>query len=154
MKKEKIAVSACLLGYNCKYNGGNNRDEKVLEYIKDYDYIVVCPETAGKLPIPRVPSEIEIGCCGQDIWDENKKSKVYSKTGEDLTQNFIDGSLITLEAIKKNGIKKALLKESSPSCGVNTIYTGEFCGEKKRGQGVTAALLLENGIELISEKDI
>lgn len=153
MNKEKIAISACLLGYNCKYNGGNNKNNSVLAYIKDKEYILVCPEVLGGMPVPREPSEIEVGCTGIDIWKDSK-NKVISKNGDDVTEFFSKGAIKTLELIKQNGIKKAILKESSPSCGVNIIYTGEFNGQKKKGEGVTTALLRENGIEVMSEKDI
>ena len=106
-----ILVSACLLGINCKYNGDNNKNEKVAEYLKDKQFIMVCPEQLGGLSTPRDPSEI-YGC------------------------------------------KKAILKEGSPSCGSSLIYDGTFTGKKVSGVGVTTALLRQNGIEVISEKDI
>lgn len=165
MAKEKVIVSACLLGIDCKYNGKNNENKKVLEYLKDKDYITVCPECLGGLSTPRVPSEIEYGKSGEDIVDKVEKStnnefekndyaKVYSKEGLDVTEEFILGAEKALEITLSNKISKAILKESSPSCGVNSIYNGNFDGNKKKGQGVTAALFRKHNIKVMSEKDI
>ena len=141
MEKEKILVSACLLGVNCKYDGENNRNEKVLEYIKDKEVIPVCPEIFGGLPTPRIPSEI-VG------------DKVINREGQDVTKEYKKGTEETLYIAKLLGVKKALLKESSPSCGTNTIYDGTFTGNKINGIGITAKLLKENGIEVISENEV
>lgn len=141
MQKEKILVSACLLGTNCKYDGGNNKNEKVLEYIKDKEVIPVCPEIFGGLPTPRIPSEI-VG------------DKILNKEKIDVTKEYLKGAEETLYLAKMFNVKKALLKESSPSCGSNTIYDGTFSKNKKEGMGITAKLLKENGIEIISEKEL
>lgn len=141
MEKEKVLVSACLLGLNCKYDGNNNRNEKVLEYIKDKEIIPVCPEIFGGLPTPRIPSEI-VG------------DKVLNREKIDVTKQFLKGAEETLYLAKLFNVKKALLKESSPSCGSNTIYDGTFSKTKKEGMGITAKLLKENGIEIISEKEL
>lgn len=168
MKKEKIAVSACLVGINCKYNGKNNYNEKVMEYLKDKEWISICPECYGGLSTPRIPSEIEEGKDGIDVVKneiidgkirktksgEERKAKVFSKEGKDVTEEFINGAVQSLEKLKANGVKKAILKESSPSCGVNTIYNGKFNGTKKEGCGVSTALFRTEGIEVISEKNI
>ena len=141
MEKEKILVSACLLGLNCKYDGENNRNEKVLEYVKDKEVIPVCPEIFGGLPTPRIPSEI-VG------------DKVLNREKIDVTKEYQKGADETLYLAKLFNVKKALLKESSPSCGSNTIYDGTFSKNKKEGMGITAQLLKENGIEIISEKEL
>ena len=141
MEKEKILVSACLLGLNCKYDGENNRNEKVLEYIKDKEVIPVCPEIFGGLQTPRIPSEI-VG------------DKVLNREKIDVTKEYQKGAEETLYLAKLFNVKKALLKESSPSCGSNTIYDGTFSKNKKEGMGITAKLLKENGIEIISEKEL
>jgi len=141
MEKEKILVSACLLGLNCKYDGENNRNEKVLEYIKDKEVIPVCPEIFGGLQTPRIPSEI-VG------------DKVLNREKIDVTKEYQKGAEETLYLAKLFNVKKALLKESSPSCGSNTIYDGTFSKNKKEGMGITAQLLKENGIEIISEKEL
>ena len=141
MEKEKILVSACLLGLNCKYDGENNRNEKVLEYIKDKEVIPVCPEIFGGLQTPRIPSEI-VG------------DKVLNREKKDVTKEYQKGAEETLYLAKLFNVKKALLKESSPSCGTNTIYDGTFTGNKINGIGITAKLLKENGIEVISENEV
>ncbi|MEG0250498.1 MAG: DUF523 domain-containing protein [Peptostreptococcus sp.] len=165
MNKEKIIVSACLVGIDCKYNGKNNKDENVIKYLKNKEYITICPECFGGLSTPRVPSEIEYGKSGEDLVDKVEKStnnefkkndyaKVYSKEGVDVTEEFLLGAQKALEIALDNRVSKAILKESSPSCGVNTIYTGKFDGDKKQGQGVTTALFKKHNIMVISEKDL
>lgn len=139
--KEKILVSACLLGLNCKYNGGNNEKEKVLKYLEDKEIIPVCPEIFGGLTTPRAASEI-------------RGDKVVNILGEDVTANFQRGAEETLKLAKKFGIKKALLKTKSPSCGKDKIYDGTFTNTLIAGEGITAKLLNENNIEIISENDL
>lgn len=137
--KEKILVSACLLGTNCKYSGGNNYSEEVMEFLKDYEIIPVCPEQLGGLPTPRPASEI-IG------------DKVMNNEGTDVTSNYQKGAEETLKIAKLLGIKKALLKAKSPSCGNEKIYDGTFSGILTTGDGITTKLLKENNIEVITIK--
>lgn len=141
--KEKLLISSCLLGANVKYNGLNNKiDNASLEALKEkYELYTVCPESMGGLTIPRNPSEI-------------KGEYVYSSLGIDVTNYFINGANISLKVALDNNIKKALLKESSPSCGSSLVYDGTFTGKKVNGQGITTKLLRENGIEVYSENDI
>ena len=138
---EKILVSACLLGIDVKYDGTNNKNDKVLEYIKDKEIIPICPEVMGGLSTPRIPSEI-IG------------DKVINKEGEDVTNNFYKGAEEVLKLCKLFNIKKAILKKKSPSCGVGLIYDGTFTNNLVEGYGVTAKILKENGIELLTEDDL
>ena len=137
--KEKILVSACLLGTNCKYSGGNNYSEEVMEYLKDYEIIPICPEQLGGLPTPRPASEI-IG------------NKVINNEGTDVTSNYQKGAEEALKIAKLLGIKKALLKAKSPSCGNGKIYDGTFSGTLIDGDGITTKLLKENNIEVITIK--
>lgn len=137
--KEKILVSACLLGTNCKYSGGNNYSEEVMEYLKDYEIIPICPEQLGGLPTPRPASEI-IG------------DKVINNEGTDVTSNYQNGAEEALKIAKLLGIKKALLKAKSPSCGNGKIYDGTFSGTLIDGDGITTKLLKENNIEVITIK--
>ena len=122
--KKKILVSACLLGIDCKYSGGNNLNEKVLEYIKDYEVIPVCPEIMGGLSTPRPPSE-RIG------------DKVLNNQGTDVTNEYTKGALETLKLAKLFNVKKALLKAKSPSGGKGKIYDGTFTSTLIEGNGVT-----------------
>lgn len=134
--KEKILVSSCLLGLNCKYNGGNNYSKEIDEFLKDYDVIPICPEIMGGLPTPRVASE-RVG------------DKVITKDGRDVTAQYKKGAEETLFLAQKYHVKKALLKLKSPSCGSGKIYDGTFSHTLIDGDGVTAELLKNNGIEII-----
>ena len=137
----KVAVSACLLGENCKYNGLNNYNLDVNKLKDKIEIIPICPEVFGGLPTPRTPSEI-------------RGAKVYYKTGENVTKYFKEGAKNALEVLLKNDVKIAILKDGSPSCGRSYIYDGSFTGKTKPGSGVTAKLFLENGIKIYSEKEI
>ena len=134
--KEKILVSACLIGLNTKYNGGNNYNKEIDDFLKDYDVIPICPEIMGGLSTPRKPSEI-------------LDSKVISIDGVDVTKEFIKGAKEVLYLAKKYNIKYALLKSNSPSCGNGKIYDGTFTNTLVDGDGITTKLLKENGIEII-----
>lgn len=136
-----ILVSACLLGENCKYNGGNNKNEKVIELGKDHKLIPICPECFAGLPIPRVPSEIKDG-------------KVFSKNGDDLTEEFFDGAEKALYVAEESGCTVAVLKERSPSCGFGKIYDGTFSANIINGNGIAAQLLYDNGIMIFGESCI
>lgn len=138
---EYLLISGCLIGNNTKYNGLNNYTPLVEKLKEKYELIVCCPEVDGGLSIPRNPSEI-------------KGNKVISSMGVDVTKEFNIGAKKALELVKKYNIKKALLKEGSPSCGTNYIYDGTFTGTKINGLGVTAKLLKENGVLLFNEKEI
>ena len=137
----KIMVSACLLGENCKYNGGNNYNEKVMEYIKGHEVISVCPEVLGGLPTPRVPSEIVDGV-------------VTTKDGRNVDSEFRLGAEIALKKAFEEEVELVILQSRSPSCGVKQIYDGSFSGNKVHGQGIFAKLLKENNIPMIDVEDL
>lgn len=137
----KILISHCFLGENCKYNGGNNYNAELLNVLKNHELIPVCPETFGGLKSPRFPAEI-VG------------DKVLFSDGSDVTQAFVNGAKKALEIAKAQGVKVAVLKANSPSCGSGIIYDGTFTGKKVSGYGVAAKLLMENGIKVYSEQDI
>jgi uncharacterized protein YbbK (DUF523 family) len=141
MKKEKILVSACLLGINCKYDETSNKNEKILKLAKDFILVPVCPEILGGLPIPREPAE-------------QRGKRVITKSGKDVTKYFERGAKEVLKICKILKIKKAILKQKSPSCGCGKIYDGTFSGKLIRGDGVTARLLKENKIQVFSEEKI
>lgn len=136
-----ILVSACLVGLNCKYDGGNNFNENVLKLVKDGKAILICPEQLGGLKTPRNPAEIV-------------KDKVITNNGEDVTYQYNKGAEETLKLAKELNVKKAILKSRSPSCGCGMIYDGTFTHTKILGNGITADLLLRNGIEVITEEDL
>ena len=137
----KIMVSACLLGTNCKYSGGNNYNEKVIEFVKGHEVIPVCPETAGGLPTPRIPCEIVNG-------------EVTNANGESKDKEFRAGAEKCLKLAKEKEIDLAILQSRSPSCGVNQIYDGTFSGTRIPGSGIFASLLKENGFKVIDLEDI
>ncbi len=146
MEKEKLLLSSCLLGELVKYNGSHNGlDERTIERLQSiYDIYPICPEVIGGLSTPRVPCEIV----------SNNPLQVLNKNKEDKTQEFLFGAKKTLKLCKMEKISKALLKANSPSCGNNTVYDGTFLGVKIKGQGVTAKILSENGIEVFNEGEI
>ena len=145
-----ILISACLAGENVKYSGGNNAVPLLCQWIAQHreQVLLVCPELMGGLPVPRLPAEIQRhgtnpeDCC------------VVNKVGEDVTAQFRLGAEKVLALVKAHHITAAVLKESSPSCGSSTVYNGTFSGIKIPGSGVTASLLMENGVKVISEKDV
>lgn len=149
-----IIVSACLLGENCKYSGGNNKSKNVIKYLEDKEYILVCPEQLGGLSTPRNPSEIITygNKDGNDVL--SGCTKVLSNKGIDVTKNFIQGAEETLKIAKEHNAKTAILKAGSPSCGYKKIYDGTFLGNKIQGMGVTAAILNKENIALLDEDDI
>lgn len=137
-----ILVSACLLGANCQYNGENDFTKELLEFLKDKgEFIAVCPEVLGGLPIPRDGAEI-IG------------DKIKTVKGNDVTKEFLEGAEKVLKFAKENNVDLAILKAKSPSCGVGEIYDGTFSRKIIDGDGITAALLRKNGIKVMTEKDI
>ncbi len=150
-RREEIVVSACLLGVKCRYDGGSKPSPEVRKYLKDYTVIPVCPETFGGLERPRPAAELN-GCTGLDIL--RGRGRVVDRNGVDVTDRFISGARKTLDAVRKSGARKAILKSRSPSCGTRLIHDGTFSGETREGMGVAAALLAENGIELLCEDDI
>lgn len=144
-------ISACLCGVNCKYNGLNNYNEICDNLFTSGKAILVCPEQLGGLPTPRIPSEI-IGKSSNILTYNN--GSVIDKNGNDVTSQFLKGAQETLQIAKKMNIKKAILKDGSPSCGVNYIYDGNFNGTKIKGMGLTAQLLKESSIDIISELEL
>ena len=144
-------ISACLCGVNCKYNGSNNYNEICDKLFTSGKAILVCPEQLGGLPTPRIPSEI-IGESSNIL--NNNNGSIIDKNGNDVTLQFVKGAKETLQIAKKLNIKKAILKDGSPSCGVNYIYNGNFNGSKIKGMGLTAQLLKESSIDIISELEL
>ena len=146
-----ILVSACLVGINCKYNGENNKNDKVIDYLKDKQFIIVCPEQLGGMSTPRDPSEI-IRLDGEAVI--KGQTSVISNKRLDVTNKFKIGAEEALKIANMYNCKEAILKEGSPSCGSNYIYDGTFTGQKIDGVGVTTALLRSNGIKVMSENEL
>ena len=137
----KIMVSACLAGENCKYNGGNNRNGKVLRLMDANEVLTVCPEQMGGLPTPRVPSEIRDGV-------------VTAKDGRNVDAQFRAGAAKCLEIAKREQPDLIVLQSRSPSCGVKQRYDGTFSGKLVDRAGVTAQLLMDNGFRCIDVEDL
>ena len=150
---EKILVSACLVGERVRYNGIVKSFEShvLTSWNRRGRVVVICPEVAGGLLVPRPRSEISGGDGSQVL---NGHKKVIHINGQDVTRYFLDGAQKALELAGSLGIRIAILKEGSPSCGSGYIYDGSFSGIKKSGKGVTAALLEESGIRVFSEREI
>ncbi len=136
-----IAVSACLLGENCKYNGGNNRSERVLRYVEGCRVIPVCPERAGGLPCPRRPVEWQNG-------------RAMTQDGTDCTAEFTLGVQKTMAMLAAEQVDLAILQSRSPTCGVHQVYDGSFTGTKIAGMGLLARTLQEAGIPLMDAEDV
>ncbi len=139
-----ILISACLLGVSCRYDGlSKPLDREVLEKLKEKHHLIpICPEIFGGLPTPRIPAEI------------TKDRRVLRKDGKDITMEYEKGAAEALRLAKLFDCKLAILKARSPSCGKGEIYDGTFTGERIAGNGITAALLGQNGIHIITENEI
>lgn len=137
----KIAVSACLLGHNCKYNGGNNRSQKVLRFVEGHEVIPVCPEVTGGLPTPRIPVELRNG-------------RAINANGEDVTDFFQTGTEKTMTRLAGEHIDLAVLQPRSPSCGCKQVYDGTFTKTLIDGKGMFAQALSEAHIPMMDETDI
>ena len=142
-----ILVSACLCGKDCKWDGGNNKNQKLLDYMEtmktEAEFHEVCPEQMGGLSTPRPASEILVG-----------DGRVVNTEGMDVTEEFERGAQLALEIAQKYGCTLAILKERSPSCGCHGIYDGTFSKKIVDGMGKTAELLIKNGIRVIGETEL
>ena len=137
----KVMVSACLLGRNCKYNGGNNYSEKTLKFVKDKEVIEVCPEVLAGLGIPRIPIEIVNG----ELRDRDGVSK-DAVLREAIAQ--------ILKQIDGEDIACAILKSRSPTCGVRQVYDGTFSGVLRDGAGLFAQALMDAGIRVVDVEEL
>lgn len=137
----KVLVSACLVGRNCKYNGGNNYSEKVMEFLKDKEVIEVCPEVLAGMPSPRPRVEILNG-------------KLIDEFGNDVDEKYRNGVAKTLEQIQGQDIDLAILQSRSPTCGVKQIYDGTFSGKLLDGQGALAEALVKAGYKVMDLEDL
>ncbi|MGN0658485.1 MAG: DUF523 domain-containing protein [Emergencia sp.] len=140
-------ISRCLLGANCKYNGGNNYCQEIVDFCKSHSCTGVCPEGVSGLPVPRPPAE-HVG------------GRIVDREGKDVTAFFEKGAALSLDQALKEAerrgeeIEGAILKANSPSCGSGVIYDGTFSGTLTEGNGCFAQMLINRGIKVISEKEI
>lgn len=137
----RFVVSSCLLGECCKYNGGHNRNENVIQFLKDKEFISVCPELLGGLPCPRP-------CC------EIKGNKVITDSGKDVSLEFKTGAQIALEKAREFHATCAILQPRSPSCGSNLIYSGDFNNTLIEGNGWFVEGLKEANIMVINANEL
>ena len=137
----KIIVNACLLGRTCKYNGGNNYDEKVVAFLKDKEVIEVCPEVLAGLGVPRTPIEIVNGV-------------LLDRDGNSVDEALRDAVGQILEQISGEDIECAILKSRSPTCGVRQVYDGTFSGTLIDGSGSLAQALKDAGYPVIDAEDM
>lgn len=138
--KEKVLISACLIGENCRYDGKSKKVAEILDLAKYYDLIPICPEVSGGLKVPRSPSEIQ-------------GNKVMMKNGRDVTGNYHDGAYWAYSICSLYHIKLAILKEKSPSCGVHYVHNGKFDGGLVEGMGITSQKLSSHGVKVINEEE-
>lgn len=138
----KIMVSACLMGDNCKYDGGNNKNEKLIKLFEGCEIIKICPETMGMLPVPRKPVEI------------SKDASIKSEDGISFDFQFRLGARKALELAIKEQPKLIVLQSRSPSCGVNQIYDGTFSGNRLPGRGIFAQMAADAGFRVVDIEDI
>ena len=137
----KVMVSACLLGRNCKYNGGNNYNEKTVEFVKDKEVIEVCPEVLAGLGIPRIPIEIVDGV-------------LRDRDGVEKDTVLREAIARILKQIEGEEIECAILKSRSPTCGVRQVYDGTFSGTLRDGAGLFAQALMDAGIRVIDVEEL
>ena len=137
----RVLVSACLLGKNCKYNGGNNRCPRVESFVADKQVVEICPEMMAGLGTPRTPIEIVNGV-------------LVDKNGRNVDAALRDAAARALELAEKEQIDLAILQSRSPTCGVNQVYDGTFSGRLIPGQGVFARMLMDAGFTVRDAEDI
>lgn len=137
----KIIVSACLLGHNCKYNGGNNRNQDIIDFVRNHEVLALCPELLGGLSTPRQPAEIQNGI-------------VTNVAGESVDTPFRKGAQAALEIAIREKAELAILQPRSPSCGCKQIYDGTFSRRLIKGKSIFAQLLLEHGIPAIEPDEV
>ena len=137
----KVLVSGCLLGENCKYNGGNNYNPRVVEFLKDKEVISICPEMMAGMGCPRNPIEIVDGVL-TDCHGKNVDSLIRKSVME------------IMERIRDEEIQCAVLQSRSPTCGVNQVYDGTFSGKLIPGSGIFAKSLMDAGYLVIDGEDI
>lgn len=137
----KIIVSACLLGENCKYNGGNNYCPAVVEYVKDQEVIPVCPEMQAGYGCPRIPIEIVDGV-------------LYDRNGNNVDEPMRKAIREILDKLREEEIRCAILKARSPTCGVHQVYDGTFSGKLVEGMGLFAQALQDAGYRVLDDEEI
>ncbi|ANC00797.1 hypothetical protein AB688_01190 [Pseudomonas putida] len=151
-ESSKVLVSACLLGQPVRYDGRDSGHPDLLKQWQAEGRVVpLCPEVAGGLPTPRPAAEIQGGQGGQVL---DGQVQVLTVAGEDVSAAFLSGARQALALVRRHGIRVAVLKSGSPSCGNRLTYDGSFSGVKVTGEGVVAALLRREGVRVFSELEL
>jgi uncharacterized protein YbbK (DUF523 family) len=150
---KKILVSACLMGEPVRYDGraAGDGDGLLAAWKREGRLVVICPELAGDLPVPRPPAEIQHGS-GEDVLDG--QAAIVTADGADVTAAFMQGARAALDLARRHDVALAILKQGSPSCGSREIYDGGFAGRRRSGAGATAALLRRHGIAVFDEHQL
>jgi len=151
---EKILVSACLMGHAVRYDGQSKPliHPAIDRWRAEGRLVTICPEMSAGMPVPRPPAEIAAGAVGKDVLAGS--AKVLEINGRDVTEGFVRAAENALSLARETGCRFALLIDGSPSCGSGFVYDGSFTGIRHAGQGVAAALLAGNGIEVYSDRQI
>ncbi|ANU47264.1 DUF523 domain-containing protein [Enterocloster clostridioformis] len=136
----KVLVSSCVLGRNCKYDGGNNYNSKIMDFLKDKEIVEICPELLADLPIPRPSAELVDGV-------------VMSIDGENVDKEYRHAVELAMREIGNVDIDLVILQSRSPTCGVNQIYDGSFTGRLIKGQGLFAQALIKAGYKVVDAED-
>lgn len=145
-----VLVSACLAGRTCRFDGSDNKDERLAGLIAEGRAVLVCPEEDGGLGTPRPAAEI-VGGDGHDVIAG--RARVVTRSGHDVTEQYLKGARVALERARETGAETAVLKARSPSCGKGCVYDGTFTRTRTVGDGVTTALLEANGIRVLTDED-
>jgi uncharacterized protein YbbK (DUF523 family) len=157
----KFIVSACLIGVNCTFRGGNKKNSKVTKLFRDGYAVGLCPEIAGGLKVPRENCEIVRGG-GKEVlsaWRSRRvkrggfQASVITASGKNVTGKYIRGAAAVLANAKRLGIKEAILKSKSPACGVGRIYDGRFSDTLKDGDGILASMLRREGFKIYTPEN-
>jgi uncharacterized protein YbbK (DUF523 family) len=146
--RQKVIISACLLGEKCRYDGNHNRIK--LSHIDNVEYISACPEVLGGLSTPRTPAEMQ-NIAEKIIIGEGT---IIDKLGKNVTSEFLDGANQALDLAIKHGVRIALLKSNSPSCGMGKVYDGTFSNQLIEGNGIFSEKCIQHKIDVISSDNI
>lgn len=151
--KDKILVSACLMGFQVRYNDSNKAQlaDALARWQREGRLVIHCPGLAAGLPIPRLPAEIR-NAQGADVM--KNRAQIVESDGQDVTAHYQLAAWLALKAAQEEGCTAALLTDGSPTCGSQFIYDGTFNGQRKAGAGVAAALLREHGITVFSDQQL
>jgi uncharacterized protein YbbK (DUF523 family) len=150
----KVLVSACLLGERVRYDAGDVscHDDLLRAWAAEGRLIPVCPEVAGGLGVPRPPAQIRGGGGGAAVLAG--AARVATVHGDDVTDAFLAGAEVAVATARRHGIRVAILKEHSPSCGATRIHDGTFTGVRVPGLGVAAAALRAAGVDVFPESEV